>query len=125
MKETNKYKTSYNKNKKRYKNNKQEEKVEEKTTENVVDQEEEPVPKLAPEEQTPEIRTGVVTTDLLNVRTEPKVGDNILGRIVKGIKVKIYTIGGLDSEWLNIKCDLGTGIKARGYVMSKYIKIEE
>lgn len=71
---------------------------------------------------TPEVRKGKVNCELLNIRTQPKFGDNIIGRAKKDTDVIIYTIGGIDSEWLNVECEIVPGVTARGFAMSKYIE---
>ena len=74
---------------------------------------------------TPEVRKGKVNCELLNIRTEPRFGDNIIGRAEKDTIVTIYTIGGLgglDSEWLNVECEVVPGVTVRGFAMSKYIE---
>lgn len=71
---------------------------------------------------TPEVRKGKVNCELLNIRTDAKFGDNIIGRVKKDTIVTIYTIGGIDSEWLNVECEVVPGVTVRGFVMSKYIE---
>lgn len=71
---------------------------------------------------TPEVRKGKVNCELLNIRTDAKFGDNIIGRVKKDTVVTIYTIGGIDSEWLNVECEIVPGVTARGFAMSKYIE---
>lgn len=71
---------------------------------------------------TPEVRKGKVNCELLNIRTQPKFGDNIIGRAKKDTDVTIYTIGGIDSEWLNVECEVVPGVTVRGFAMSKYIE---
>lgn len=71
---------------------------------------------------TPEVRKGKVNCELLNIRSDAKFGDNIIGRVKKDTIVTIYTIGGIDSEWLNVECEVVPGVTVRGFVMSKYIE---
>lgn len=71
---------------------------------------------------TPEVKKGKVNCELLNIRSDARFGDNIIGKARKDTEVTIFTVGGLDSEWLNVECELVPGVTARGYVMSKYIE---
>lgn len=88
--------------------------------------EEEPVPKPAPEElipdDKPEIKHGTVIAELLNVRSAPEVGDNIIGKLKRYTRVDIITKGGTSNDWYFVKGEMATGISVSGYVMSKYIE---
>lgn len=84
--------------------------------------EEEPVPKPAPEELIPEVKHGTVIAELLNVRSAPEVGDNIIGKLKKNTIVEIITKGGTSNDWYFVKGEMATGISVSGYVMSKFIK---
>ena len=50
----------------------------------------------------------------LNVRTEPKLRDNIIGTFKKGKKVKVDTLNG---DWVHVNT-----ISYTGWVASKYLK---
>ena len=67
-------------------------------------------------------RKGIVNTNALNVRTEAKVGDNIICVIRSGATVFINDLVGVPEGWLNITTEPTKGIKVTGFVMSKYIK---
>ena len=54
------------------------------------------------------------TTAALNVRTEPKLRDNIIGTFKKGKKVKVDTLNG---DWVHVNT-----ISYTGWVASKYLK---
>ena len=99
-----------------------EETVDDKTDELKIEVEEEPVAKLAPEEQIPEVKHGTVIAELLNVRTAPEVGDNVIGKLKKNTPVEIITKGGTSNDWYFVKGEMITGISVSGYVMSKYIE---
>lgn len=71
---------------------------------------------------TPEIKHGIVICELLNVRTAPEVGDNIIGKLKKNTIVEIITKGGTSNDWYFVKGEMATGVSVSGYVMSKYIK---
>lgn len=96
--------------------------ADDKTDELKSEVEEEPVPKPAPEELIPEVKRGTVIAELLNVRTAPEVGDNIIGTFKKGTKIEIITKGGTSNDWFFVKGEMLTGVSVSGYVMSKYIE---
>lgn len=101
--------------------------ADDKTDELKTEVEEEPVAKLAteeliPEVNIPEVKHGTVIAELLNVRTAPEVGDNVIGKLKKDTKVEIITKGGTDNTWFFVKGEMATGISVSGYVMSKYIE---
>ena len=96
--------------------------ADDKTDELKTEVEEEPVAKLTPEEQIPEVKHGTVIAELLNVRTAPEVGDNVIGKLKKNTPVEIITKGGASNDWYFVKGEMATGISVSGYVMSKFIK---
>lgn len=99
--------------------------ADDKTDELKTEVEEEPVPKPAPEElisaDEPEVKRGTVIAELLNVRTAPEVGDNVIGKLKKNTPVEIITKVGTDNTWFFVKGEMAIGISVSGYVMSKYI----
>lgn len=108
-------------------NDKIAEKIQEaKEVEETKEIEEEPVPKPAPEElipdDKPEVKHGTVIAELLNVRSAPEVGDNIIGKLKRHTSVDIITKGGTDNTWFFVKGEMTTGVSVSGYVMSKYIE---
>ena len=70
---------------------------------------------------TPEVKRGTVIAELLNVRSAPEVGDNIIGKLKRYTRVDIITTGGTDNTWFFIKGEMAKGVSVSGYVMSKYI----
>ena len=70
--------------------------------------------------ETPKEEFGVVdgVTNMLNVRSKPEVGDNIVTQIKNGTEVKITERP--NKDWFKI---IVTDPKTEGYVMKKYIKI--
>lgn len=70
----------------------------------------------------PEIKKGHVIAKLLNVRSEPQKGDNLIGQITEGTDVDIITKGGLPEGWIFVKGNMLKGVSITGYVMSEYIK---
>ena len=71
-------------------------------------------------EEAPKEEFGVVdgVTSMLNVRSKPEVGDNIVAQLYKGTKVKITERP--NKDWFRIEV---TDPKTEGYVMKKYITI--
>lgn len=103
-------------------NDKIAEKIQEaKEVEETKEIEEEPVPKPAPEELIPEVKRGTVIAELLNVRSAPEIGDNIIGKLKRHTHVDVITKGGTDNTWFFVKGEMVTGVSVSGYVMSKYI----
>lgn len=99
------------------------EKVVEETVEPVADDKTDELKTEVKEEKpvTPEIKHGSVNVELLNVRTAPEVGDNIIGKLKKNTIVEIITKGGTSNDWYFVKGEMITGVSVSGYVMSKYI----
>lgn len=79
-------------------------------------------PKKKPVKKDP--KTGIVKIGALNVRTAPEEGNNILGVILKDAEVTINTDIPAPDGWYNITVELIPGVKATGYVMSKYIGVK-
>lgn len=74
-----------------------------------------------------ESKIGVVKIRALNVRTEPEIpvsGNNIIGIATNGTKVIINEDNPAPEGWINITVELIPGVKATGYVMSKYIGVK-
>ncbi len=61
---------------------------------------------------------GVIDCERLNVRREPKTGDNIIGVYNKGTKVTILKDLG---EWYSVELEKNS-VRVRGFAMSKFIK---
>lgn len=99
------------------------EKAVEETVESVADDKTDELKTEVKEEKpvTPEIKHGTVIAELLNVRSAPEVGDNIIGKLKRYTRVDIITKGGTDNIWFFIKGEIVTGVSVSGYVMSKYI----
>ena len=66
-------------------------------------------------------KKGKVVADVLNVRTAPVVGDNILCTINKGTEVAIFDIA-VPEGWLNVSATPIDGVEFRGYVMAQFIE---
>lgn len=79
-------------------------------------------PKKKPVKKDP--KTGIVRIGALNVRTAPEEGNNILGVILKDSEVVINSENPVPEGWYNITVELIPGVKATGYVMSKYIGVK-
>ena len=74
-------------------------------------------PEEKPEDNKPAVNeTGIVNTDVLNVRSGAGTNNNIIGTLTRGAKVEI--LEKLSNGWLKIKFGNGTG-----YVSGDYIKI--
>lgn len=74
-----------------------------------------------------EPKNGVVKIRALNVRTAPEIpekGNNIIGVATNGMNVVINEDIPAPEEWCNITVELAKGVKATGYVMSKYIGVK-
>ena len=100
------------------------EKAVEETVESVADDKTDELKTEVKEEKpvTPEVKRGTVIAELLNVRSAPEVGDNIIGKLKRYTRVEIITKGGIDNDWHFVKGEMVTGISVSGYVMSKYIE---
>lgn len=66
------------------------------------------------------IKFFTVTAAYLNVRTEPKEGDNVMCVIKKDTTGIINFVSG---EWTNITVSPINGVEVTGYVMSEFIKL--
>jgi hypothetical protein len=86
--------------------------------EELKEEKDEVIEKEAP--PTKEPKKGHVIAQLLNVRTEPVKGDNIIGQLPKGTSIEIITEE--KEGWFFIKGEIITGVSVSGYVMSEYIK---
>ena len=74
-----------------------------------------------------EPKNGKVIIRALNVRTAPEIpdkGDNIIGVATNGMDVVINEDIPAPEGWCNITVELVKGVKATGYVMSKYIGVK-
>ena len=93
-------------------------KVKDEPTEELKEEKEEVVEETeVPPTRNP--KKGHVTAQLLNVRTDPQKGENIIGQLPKGTSVDII----VEAEgWLFIKGEVTKGVSVSGYVMSEYIK---
>lgn len=79
-------------------------------------------PKKKPVKKGPKF--GVVRIGALNIRTSPEEGNNILGVITNGTEVTINEDILTPEGWFNITTEMVPGVKATGYVMSKYIGVK-
>ena len=74
-----------------------------------------------------EPKNGKVIIRALNVRTTPEIpekGNNIIGVATNGMDVVINEDIPAPEGWCNITVELVKGVKATGYVMSKYIGVK-
>lgn len=69
----------------------------------------------------PKIKKGYVIAQLLNVRTEPAKGNNVVGQLPNGTPVDIMSVE-LPDGWSFVKGEVVKGVSVSGYVMSEYIK---